>query len=144
LRSHLATYFVTTVISERRALLQSNTNASLLCESIFRYRDEGRYLLHAFVVMPDHLHAILTPAIDQSLERCMQCIKGGFSHTIGKSSQGNIWQRSFHEHRIRDEEDYARHVSYIVRNPERRGLKAHRFIFANDVRLDPMPQHLRG
>jgi hypothetical protein len=88
---------------------------------ILRYRDERRYLLHAFVIMPDHIHAIITPASDQSVERCMQCSKGGFSHALGKagSRPQGIWQRGFHEHRIRDAEDYARHVSYIARNPER-------------------------
>jgi putative transposase len=146
LRSHSSPYFVTTVISERHALLQRETNAALLSDLIFCYSRENRYLLHAFVVMPDHLHAILTPATDQSLERCMQCIKGGFSHALGKagSQRRDIWQRGFYEHRIRDKEDYTRHVNYVARNPEKRGMEAHAFVFTNDPRLHPMPEYLRG
>jgi putative transposase len=144
LRSNPATYFVTTVIAERRALLQSDANASLLCELIFHYRQEGRYLLHAFVVMPDHLHALITPADDQSLERCVQCIKGSFSRACGKENhRQETWQRGFHEHRIRDLEDYIRHETYIARNPERRGIRNHEFVLTGGPRLDAMPEHLR-
>jgi putative transposase len=146
LRSNPATYFVTTVIAERRALLQSNANASLLSRLTFRYRGEGRYLLHAFVVMPDHLHAMLTPSQDHSPESCMQCIKGGFSYAFRKENhpQRGIWQRGFHEHRIRDAEDYVRHMDYIVRNPERRGIRNHEFMFVCGLQIDDMPEHLRG
>jgi putative transposase len=47
------------------------------------YRTENKYLLHEFVVMPDHLHLILTPQ-GITLERAMQLIKGGFSFQLNK------------------------------------------------------------
>jgi hypothetical protein len=68
------------------------------------------YLLHEFVLMPDHLHLLITPTV--ALERAMQLIKGGFSYRAKKElgTNAEIWQRGFADHRIRDAEDYDRHV----------------------------------
>ncbi len=124
-------------------LLQSNRNAILLREILFHYRDEKRYRLHPFVIMPDHLHLLLTPAEDQSLERCAQCIKGGFSHAMRAQTgwKAEIWQRSFHERRIRDEKDYRIHCDYIAGNP---ATPDYEFLEMNGPTLDPMPDALSG
>jgi len=82
----LRTYFVTAVTANRRRLFQVETTADLLLKTISDYRDQGRFQLHAFIVMPDHLHALLTPAPDVSLEKAMQYIKGGFSFRLRASS----------------------------------------------------------
>ena len=91
----LRTYFTTSVTANRRRLCQVETAANLLIETLTHYRNQNRYQLHAFVVMPDHLHAILTPAPDVSLEKAMQFIKGGFSFRL----KGNfdVWSRSFNQ-----------------------------------------------
>ena len=86
------------------------------------YREQSKYALHEFVVMPDHLHLLITPAIDISLERAVQLIKGGFSYRLGKSRRGLVWQESFTNHRIRDEQDYVDHCEYIRMNPVRAKL----------------------
>ena len=57
----MPTHAVTTVTSQRRALFQRTANAELLQQLLFRYRDQGRYQLHGFVIMPDHVHLLLTP-----------------------------------------------------------------------------------
>ena len=77
--------------------------------------------------MPDHLHLLLTPALEISIERATQLIKGGFSYRLGKAVSANakrelIWQESFANHRIRDEQDYAHHAEYIRMNPVRARL----------------------
>ena len=91
------------------------------------YRERKKYALHEFVIMPDHLHLLLTPAADISLERAVQLIKGGFSYRIGKDMSANakrglVWQESFTNHRIRDEQDYKHHAEYIRMNPVRARL----------------------
>ncbi len=80
------------------------------------------YVLHEFVVMPDHLHLLLTPAPDLSLESAAQLIKGGFSYRLGKAKRGLVWQESFTNHRIRDDQDYEHHAEYIRMNPVRARL----------------------
>ncbi len=89
---------------------------------LLRYREQMRYALHEFVIMPDHLHLLLTPGADISLERALQLIKGGFSYRLRKAKTGLIWQESFTNHRIRDEHDYERHAGYIRMNPVRARL----------------------
>ena len=49
--------------------------AGLLVDTLFRYRDEHRYELHEFVVMPDHLHVLLTLGAGMTVERAAQFIK---------------------------------------------------------------------
>ena len=107
---------------QRRALFLRTANAELLVNTIFRYRDQGRFLLHAFAVMPEHLHVLLTPGPGQTVERCVQCIKGGFSFSVRMQFAGEVWQAGFHEHRIRDAEDFRNQIVYVARNPDRRRL----------------------
>lgn len=119
------TFFVTTVTAQRRRVFQVDAMAHLFLRTLFHYRDEGKFRLHAFVLMPDHFHGLLTPSEIVSLEKALQFIKGGLSFRAKRELNYSfaIWEPSFTNHRIRDAEDYARHVEYIRRNPVRAGLK---------------------
>jgi len=94
--------------------------------------------------MPDHFHALITPAPDVSLEKAMQYIKGGFSFRL--KSKLDVWTRSFNESQISTEEKFMNCVRYIEENPVRRGLvsTAEAYPFSSAVRgpLDSMPVHL--
>ncbi len=81
-------------------------------------------LLHAFVVMPDHFHVILTPVEGVTLERCVQYLKGGFSFRAKKELAilREIWQPKYHDRRIRDKEECAAFIRYLEENPVKRGL----------------------
>jgi putative transposase len=96
------TYFITSATFNRRRLFQVEVNANLFLETLQHYRLEGNYKLHAFVVMPDHIHLLLTPQ-QITLERTIGLIKGGFSHRLG--SNLTVWQRGFTDHRIRNREE---------------------------------------
>ena len=113
------TYFVTFSTWNRRRLFQVENYARLFLKTLFHYRREGRYLLHAFVLMPDHIHLLLTPAQDVTIERAIQLIKGGYSHALVKliGRKSEIWQRGFTDHRIRNVHDFAHHRNYIHQNP---------------------------
>lgn len=92
--------------------------ARLFLKTLYGYRRQGKFELHAFVLMPDHVHLLVTPAADMTIERVMQFIKGGYSHAVGKEISGReIWQKGFTDHRIRDAQDYAGHRLYIHQNP---------------------------
>lgn len=116
------TFFITSVSAQRRALFQHTATADLLVDVFLHYRVQGKYLLHEFVVMPDHFHALITPADEISLERAVQFIKGGFSFRLKSSLP--VWQASFTNHRIRDDGDFEQHREYIRMNPVRAGLVA--------------------
>ncbi len=140
------TYFVTAITAGRRSLFQVTATAELLQRTILDYRSQGRFLLHAFVIMPDHFHALITPAPDVSLEKAMQFIKGGFSFRL--KSKLDVWTRSFNESQISSEVKFMNCVRYIEENPVRRGLvliaQAYPFSSAAHEPLDPMPLHLRS
>ena len=114
------TFFITSVAAQRRALFHSARTADFLLETFLTYRDQAKYLVHDFVIMPDHFHALITPAPEISLERAVQFIKGGFSFRL--HSKLPVWQASFTNHRIRDDADFVHHSQYIRMNPVRAGL----------------------
>jgi putative transposase len=140
------TYLVTAVTAQRRSLFQVTATAELLQRTIRDYRGQGKFLLHAFVIMPDHFHALITPALDVSLEKAVQFIKGGFSFRL--KSKHDIWERSFNESQVSTEEKFNNCVRYIEENPVRRGLasmpKGYPFGSAACGLLDPMPACLGG
>jgi putative transposase len=113
------TFFITTICYNRRRIFQVPRNAELFLETLQHYRAEKHYLLHALVVMPDHVHLILTPQ-DKTLSHAMNLIKGGFSRRL--ASKFPIWQRGFADHHIRDAEDFNTRRNYIHQNPVRAGL----------------------
>jgi putative transposase len=84
--------------------------------TLAHYEGPG-YKLHAYVIMPDHLHLLMTPA--ESVEKSVQLIKGGFSFRAKRELEwtGEIWQPGFTDHRIRDAEDWQKHLVYVQNNP---------------------------
>jgi putative transposase len=139
-------FFVTTVTANRQPIFRRENSARLLIDTLAHYRDQRKYLLHEFVIMPDHVHALLTPAPEISLERAIQFIKGGFSYRL--KSHPPVWQASFTNHRVRDLENYERHREYIRMNPVRAKLVARAEASpyssaAGVLRLDPVPQGLK-
>lgn len=141
------TYMVTSATWERRSLFRNERWARLLIDTLYHYRGTP-YLLHEFVIMPDHFHILLTPKT--SLEKAVQYIKGGFSYRAKKELGSNmeVWQKGFSDHRIRDAGDYLGHVDYIRQNPLRKRLceRAEEYPYssaADGIDLDPVPQGLK-
>jgi putative transposase len=125
--------------------------ANLFMRVLVHYRGEGKYLLHEFVLMPDHFHLLLTPGSTLSLERALQFVKGGYSFRARKELgfEGEIWQRGFTDHLIRDAQDFETHRSYIRNNPVIRGLvsRAEEYPYCSahpGFELDLPPTNLRG
>jgi len=130
-----------------RALFAKERWARLFLDTLYHYRGTA-YLLHEFVVMPDHFHALITPS--GSLERAVQFIKGGFSHRakVELGSNMEVWQKGFSDHRIRDCADHQRHAAYIRENPVRKRLckRPEEYPYSSahpGFELDPIPQRLK-
>jgi putative transposase len=141
------TYFVTSDTWERRALFRTESWARLFFKTLLSHRGKA-YFLHEFVLMPDHFHLLITPLI--ALERAVQLIKGRFSFRAKKElgSNAEIWQRGFADHRIRDYEDYEKHVHYIHLNPVKKHLCSapQEYLYSSAFpawKLDPIPQGLK-
>jgi putative transposase len=141
------TYFITSDTWERRALSLTEPWARLFFKTLLSHRGDA-YLLHEFVLMPDHFHLLLTPF--GAVEKSIQLIKGGFSFRAEKELGSNmeIWRRGFADHRIRDVEDYDKHLHYIHLNPVKKHLctspEEFRYSSASPGwKLDPIPQGLK-
>jgi len=138
---------ITTETWGRRSLFQAERWAKLLIDTIYHYRGRA-YLLHEFVIMPDHIHVLITP--QTSLEKAVQFIKGGSSYRAKKELSSNleVWQTGFQDHRIRDANDYSSHIAYIHNNPVKEHLCEHPQDFPYSsahlgFELDPAPQGLK-
>jgi REP-associated tyrosine transposase len=144
------TYFITASAYMHQDLFQRAGTADLLLSTIFRYRDANEFLVHEYVVMPNHLHLLMSVDDEHGVGRAMQLVKGGFSHAIGQAGLKlkAVWQPSYYEHRVRDMEDYARIQTYIHENPMRRGFVelAADYPYSSaktPYRLDEVPERLK-
>ncbi|HSC78118.1 MAG TPA: transposase, partial [Candidatus Acidoferrales bacterium] len=125
--------------------------AEILVDQLIQCREKGHFLLHEFCVLDNHLHTLLTPPPDGTLEKSIQMIKGGASFKIGRIRKVALWQTGYHDWRCRDEEDYKRYSDYIRQNPVKAGLVERTedwpYSSANPKfreHLDPMPQGLKA
>lgn len=130
------TYLITTCVKRRM-------NSSDLVIAPCRLTDEalaGRirnllihfdsilYDLHAFVIMPDHLHLLITPSIRDenaiSLSRIMHSVKRLTARRINRyrGTHGSVWQDEYHDRQIRNREDYENTLRYMYLNPVSKGL----------------------
>jgi len=118
------TFFVTSKTSMGRGLLQSERNAGLLIDVLRSLVAEKRFKLHDFVIMPDHVHLLLTVDAEMTIEKAMQLVKGRFSYRLAHEfgHKGEVWQRGFSEVRVLGKESFARHCEYIAMNPVKAGL----------------------
>jgi putative transposase len=133
------TYFFTLVTYRRAPILCDPLARRLLRESVDACVRATAFTVDAMVLLPDHLHAMLTlPPGDADFSSRWSRIKrsftqrwlaasgweGAVSFSQGKDRRRGVWQRQFWEHAIRDRRDYNAHLDYICYNPVRHGLAA--------------------
>jgi len=131
------TFFITQVTYRRESWLCSDIGRKAIREAIEKVRVKYPFSIDAFILLPDHFHGLWTlPPDDQDFSVRLRLIKTyvtkhygqslGVDRMISQSRQkrgeGNLWQRRFWEHLIRDEKDFALHCDYIHDNPVRHGL----------------------
>jgi REP-associated tyrosine transposase len=120
------TFFATTKTSMGRPLLQSERNAGLMIDVLRSLVSEQAFALHDFVIMPDHVHLLITVKGSMAIEKVMQLIKGRFSFRLGREfgHLGEVWQRGFSEVRVLGKESLRKYTDYIAQNPVKAGLIA--------------------
>lgn len=129
-------YFLTIVTHRRKPLLVENIE--LLRYAFKLSKKKYEYRIDAIVVLPDHLHMIMTPIISTEYSQIISAIKRSFvygldektkevakaeiSHAKYRRGHAGIWQERFYEHTIRDEKDWLDKMEYITNNPLKHGL----------------------
>jgi putative transposase len=128
-----ALWFFTVNLAERKGNPLLLENIDLLRSSFIKVNQSHPFKIIAIVVLPDHLHCILSlPENDGDFSTRWGLIKANFSRNIAKGErisnsrykrgERGIWQRRFWEHLIRDEKDLHAHIDYIHWNPVKHGL----------------------
>ena len=126
------TYFFTVNVLDRDSGILV-THVEILREAVRKVRARRPFHIDAWVVLPDHMHAVWTlPVGDSDYSGRWRAIKTAFARLMPRSElvsalrsarrERGIWQRRFWEHTIRDDEDYAAHVDYVHINPVKHGL----------------------
>jgi len=120
---HGRTYLLTSVAHNRRPIFADWQIGRLLVEELRTTEQFGLVQSLAWVVMPDHLHWLVTLQ-SGDLPTLMRRIKGRSAIAINRAlcSHGQIWQKGFHDHALRKDEDLHTVARYIVANPLRAGL----------------------
>ena len=141
------TFLVTSSTWGRRDLFCAEPWARLFLDIIYENRKLSRNQLHAFVLMPNHFHLLITVEPNLGLEKAVQYIKGGFSYRAGKElgSRMEVWQRGFDDQWIKDEAAFVQARQYVLQNPVRAHLaaKPEEYPFCSafaGFEVDPAPQ----
>ncbi|MEM9479259.1 MAG: transposase [Verrucomicrobiota bacterium] len=104
--------------------------AEIVANAISHF-DGDRYRLHAWCVMPNHVHVLLTPLPGWELSKITHSWKS-FSATAANrvlGRRGNFWREESYDHLVRDEEDFLAQKEYVLANPEKAGLKNWKWVF---------------
>ena len=130
-------YFFTVVSYRRQPLMCDEIFRTAFRQAIQRIREQHPFIVEAWVLLPDHCHAIWTlPKNDAHFAKRWQLIKQHVTqqckHALFnpalmtaskvKHQESTIWQRRYWEHQIRDENDFNNHMDYIHYNPVKHGL----------------------
>jgi putative transposase len=125
------TFFFTVTLDDRRSSVLVD-HVALLRAAFRKTRTERPFVVDAIVVLPDHLHAIMTlPPDDSDFSDRWRRIKGTFTRSvvaagvpISRDHRGEytLWQKRFWEHTIRNDRDFERRADYIHFNPVKHRL----------------------
>ncbi len=112
-------YFFTLCADRTSSGLTQPAVASALIDATAIYHERSRWFAQLFLVMPDHVHALIAFPSTESLRSCWR----DWKRYTGKQT-GVTWQRDWFEHRLRSTESVELKAEYIHQNPVRKGLVA--------------------
>ena len=127
------TYFFTVNLLQRQNNDLLTRHIGLLRDAVRLVQQHHPFLIHGWVVLPDHLHCIIElPSHEADFAVRWRLIKSAFSKglpiterrsqiRLARGERG-IWQRRYWEHLIRDEADFRAHMDYVHINPLKHGL----------------------
>jgi putative transposase len=127
------TYFFTVNLLQRQGNDLLIRHIETLRAVVKSVRLRHPFHIHAWVVLPEHLHCIIElPPGDFDFATRWRLIKSDFSKALPRAErlsavrlrrgERGIWQRRYWEHLVRDERDYRAHMDYVHINPLKHGL----------------------
>ena len=115
--------FVTVRLLPQRTKLQAGDFARIAV-SLSRMRQKHGFALTAWVLLPDHWHAIIYPTYPLTISKIFQAVKvsSTIAVNVRRRERGELWQERFFDHALRTVRDYADKVEYVHLNPVKAGL----------------------
>jgi putative transposase len=132
-------HFITTSCYQRRPLLGSRRNRDLFLEVLEQVRRRYQFVVVGYVVMPEHVHLLLTEPERRDPSIVMQALKQGFARRLlcrmrsrvdprqsnlwsAALAEGHVWQRRFYDFVVFSDDRRVEKLRYMHRNPVKRGL----------------------
>lgn len=114
-------YFVTVCVRRRLPILATNLVHSTFRNFALRGFEKKQIAIGRYVIMPDHLHVFVSGSHEFRLEQWGRMLKLVLGRAVFPKL-GEIWERGFFDHVIRNSESYAQKWEYVCQNPVRGGL----------------------
>jgi putative transposase len=125
-------YLITATCDGRRPLFHDFDRASRCCRTLHGLSLWERHRLVCWVLMPDHLHALVELGAEESISMVVQKLKSNVARAlrIAEPDLATVWSPGFHDHALRNDESLVEIARYIVANPVRAGLVARAGLYA--------------
>jgi putative transposase len=142
-------YFLTLCTRQRRSLFARGETVEDVLAHILRAAERCGFVMHAYVFMHDHVHLLVEGIKDASdLYEFVKLAKQYSGHAYSQKHRERLWQPSYFEHVLRDEEDTASVVGYIMNNPIRAGYATrwgeYRHVGSATMSMDSIAEMLRA
>ena len=116
------TYFITCSTYQRRPYFRDRAIVDIVLPVLRRVGAQNSFGVYAYCFMPDHLHLLLVGEKESSLNRFVKAFKQQSGFAFKRAHGDSLWQRSYYDHVLREEETLEEVALYIVNNPVRGGL----------------------
>jgi len=114
-------HFVTFGCYHRRPLLLKAGNRRIFEEALERARRTYGLVVYGYVVMPDHVHILLSEPASQTLADALKSLKQGVSRRL-IAETGHFWQKRYYDFNVLTRARFVEKLRYIHRNPVKRSL----------------------
>ena len=137
-------------VEEREDWLDRGHGSCILCDpsaakivsNALRFFDDQRYHLDAFVIMPNHVHALVQPTADHSLSKILHSWKSFTANALNRAANRDeeVWMRESYDHIVRDWNELLNWRRYIAANPRKARLSEGKFMLQEMHMLVPEEQ----
>jgi putative transposase len=114
------THFITFSCYHRVARLKNERVCTAFLESLERMRQQYEFCVYGYVLMPEHVHLLISEPVIGTIARVIQALK--ISVVRNTSGTGTLWQKRYYDHNVRNYKSFMEKLRYIHRNPVKRGL----------------------
>ncbi|MGI8640268.1 MAG: REP-associated tyrosine transposase [Pyrinomonadaceae bacterium] len=122
-------YFITINVLNRRTLFYNKEFAKAVIDCLIDLREKMKFNLYCYCLMPDHFHALIgIGEFEKDLGKICGAFKSLTTRIYWKYGKGQLWQRGYYDHIIRNETDFFECLKYIKENPLKKNLENWEFV----------------